>query len=85
MTAAEWVQAQIPTKHGQIRVEWSFEEVDRLEIIIDADYLLEVVPTLPPDWAKIVTFHVSEFVSILAQDELDEPAHSESEEATKYS
>ena len=68
LNATEWVQAQIPTKHGQIRVEWSFEEADRLEIVIDADYLLEVVPTLPPEMTKIVTFHVGELVSILAQD-----------------
>jgi hypothetical protein len=32
-----------------------------------------------------VTFNVSEFVSILAQDELDEPVDQENEEATKYS
>ena len=85
LNATEWVQAQIPTKNGQIRVEWSFEAADRLEIVIDADYLLEVVPTLPPEMAKIVTFHVSESVSILAQDELDEPADQDTEEATKYS
>ena len=61
------------------------EEADRLEIVIDADYLLEVVPTLPPEMTKIVTFHVGEFVSILAQDELDESADSDSQEDTKYS
>jgi len=42
------VQAQIPTKNGQIRVEWSFEAADRLKIVIDADHLLEVIPSLPP-------------------------------------
>tara|TARA_B110000014_G_C20020179_1_gene529290 strand:- start:267 stop:377 length:111 start_codon:yes stop_codon:yes gene_type:complete len=34
---------------------------------------------------KIVTFHVSENVSILAQDDLDEPVDSDNEEDTKYS
>jgi len=40
------------TKHGQIRVEWSFEATDRLEIVIDADCLLEVVPTRSPEMTK---------------------------------
>jgi len=52
LNATEWVQAQIPTKHGQIRVEWSFEATDRLEIVIDADCLLEVVPTRSPEMTK---------------------------------
>ena len=65
LTAAEWVQAQIPTVHGQIRVGWSFEDTDHLEIVIDADYPLEIIPKLSPQFATNATFHVSDVVSVL--------------------
>ena len=65
LTAAEWVQAQIPTVHGQIRVGWSFEDTDNLEIVIDADYPLEIIPKLSPQFTTNATFHVSDVVSVL--------------------
>lgn len=79
LNATEWVQAQILTSHGQIRVKWSFEEADRLEIVLDADYPLEVVPMLPPHLAAMATFHISDIVSVLEPDDLVPPKTAKEE------
>lgn len=79
LNATEWVQAQIPTMHGQVRVKWSFEEADRLEIVLDADYPFEVVPMLPPHLAAMATFHISDIVSVLQPDDLVLPKTAKEE------
>jgi hypothetical protein len=63
----DWVKCQVPTPYGRINAEWSRGDDGHLEAVIDSNYPLEVVPMLSADLAASATIHVSESVSILAE------------------
>jgi hypothetical protein len=65
LTACEWAKAKIRTPHGNIKAEWSHLETGELEIRIDADFPLEVIPKLDPNVAANAIVHISEGVNIV--------------------
>jgi hypothetical protein len=65
LTAAEWVRAKMRTPHGSFKIEWSYLDTGELQIVIDTDYPLEVVPQLDPNVAENAILHVSDDVSII--------------------
>ncbi|NOY81673.1 MAG: hypothetical protein GXP31_11815 [Kiritimatiellaeota bacterium] len=68
LPGAEWVKAEVPTPYGRIAVEWRLAGDGQLEANIDANYPLEVIPLLDPKVAESATVHVSDDVTILAQE-----------------
>jgi hypothetical protein len=71
LTVAEWVRAQIPTPQGVIMVDWAYNESGELEIVIESNYPLEVVPLLDKNIAASAIFHVNDSVAILQLEEGD--------------
>jgi hypothetical protein len=69
LTAVEWCRAQIPTPRGTIQVDWGFRESGELEILIDANFSLEVIPLLNPDIISDAIMHVSDEVIIAYPEE----------------
>lgn len=69
LTAVEWCRAQISTPHGTIQVDWGFRESGELEILIDSNYELEVVPLLNPEIISDAIMHVSDEVVIAYPEE----------------
>ncbi len=65
LTACEWAKAKIRTPQGNIRAEWSHLESGELEIRIDADFPLEVIPKLDPNIAAKAIVHISDNVNIV--------------------
>ncbi len=65
LTACEWVRAKIRFQQGTIAVDWSHQESGELEIRIDADFPLEVVPQLDPNVAANANIHISDDVTII--------------------
>ncbi|MEA2012802.1 MAG: alpha-L-rhamnosidase C-terminal domain-containing protein [Verrucomicrobiota bacterium] len=62
--SVEQVKAHIPTPHGRINVEWEAYEGKPPEIVLDANYPLDVIPLLDPDVAAEAIFHVSDDITI---------------------
>ena len=69
-----WVKAEIPTPHGRISVSWRMRGGGELEVTINANYPLEVIPLLEPEVSASAIFHVGDGVSILAMDGGDDAA-----------
>ena len=63
-----WCRASIPTQQGKITLAWELGDDNILEITIQANYPLDVIPVLSPEYASKAVFHVSDTVSILAED-----------------
>ena len=63
-----WCRASIPVSQGKITLSWELGDNDVLEITIQANYPLDVIPVLSPQYAQKAVFHVSDTVSILAED-----------------
>ncbi|MBP5638145.1 MAG: hypothetical protein J6X55_01605 [Victivallales bacterium] len=63
-----WCRASIPTPQGKITLSWELDANDVLEITIQANYPLDVIPVLSPQYASKAIFHVSDTVSILAEE-----------------
>jgi len=59
------IKAEIPTPYGKITINWQFQDGLELEVTINSNYPLEVIPILDPEIAASATFHVSDEVSIL--------------------
>ncbi|MCF7853687.1 MAG: hypothetical protein K9N51_02730 [Candidatus Pacebacteria bacterium] len=62
------VKAKVPTPYGQIMVEWEQKEGGQLEVVIDANYPLSVIPELEPGISESATIHVSDEVTIYASE-----------------
>jgi len=69
LPGAEWVKACVPTPYGRISVEWGFRTTGELEVVLDANYPLEVVPVLDPSVAETAIFHISDDIAVLAAEE----------------
>ncbi len=65
-----WAKADVPTPHGIIHLAWQNSATSGIEISIDANYPLEVIPVLPQDKAdREVTFNAGDQVTVLAPEE----------------
>ena len=73
LTSAEWVRARIHTPEGNFKIEWSYLESGELQIVIDSEYPLEIVPVLDKAVAENVVVHVSDGVTIIDVDDAREP------------
>lgn len=65
----QWVKAEVPTPQGIISVQWRREATGELDVTVNANYPLELIPVLDPAVAAVATFHVSDDVSVLAEPE----------------
>lgn len=72
LTAVEWARARIPTPQGVIMVDWAFNPDGDLEIVIESNYPMEVVPQLDEQVAENAIFHVNDTVTILKISEAEE-------------
>ncbi len=68
LAACEWVRATTQTPHGGIKVEWSHKETGELEILIESDFPLEVIPQLDPEIATNPIIHINDEVTIIDSD-----------------
>ena len=65
LTACEWVRVNLHTGQGNFTLEWGHQETGELNIIIDSDFPLEVVPQLDAKVAANAILHVSDEVTIV--------------------
>lgn len=70
LTAAEWVRARIHTPAGNYKIEWSYLDSGELQIVIDSEFPLEIVPVLNKAVAENAVVHVSDDVTILGMDDI---------------
>lgn len=68
----DWVKTKIPTVHGHIMVEWRINKEKQLEAAIDASYPVDLIPVLDPEVAESATFHVSDEIHILANEQMEQ-------------
>ncbi|MCJ8332463.1 MAG: hypothetical protein HRT89_16865, partial [Lentisphaeria bacterium] len=83
LSAVEWITAQIPTPQGNIKIDWRYTDEGVLEVSIDANYRLEVLPQLDTPMELDTVLKVGENVQVLSDKEKDgtEPDDEDDEES----
>ncbi len=65
LSQADWVDLLLPTAFGKIRVRWEKKEDGMLDVILDANYPVKVLPEMSAEQLKKTAFALSDNVVLL--------------------
>jgi hypothetical protein len=57
----------LSTRYGRIKLEWTLDENNGLEVKVNSNYPLDIYPVLPEDIKEKCVFHLGNSISILEQ------------------
>ena len=67
-----WVNVVFPSAYGSIKIEWEFLEDGSLNVIIDANFPIKVLPELSSEMLKNTSFTLGKNVTLLDAEPLEE-------------
>ncbi len=65
LSQLEWADLLFPTAFGQIHVRWQQNPDKTIDVLIDANYPIKVLPEMSPEQLKNTAFELSENVTLL--------------------
>ena len=63
--AVSGAKLKLPTPYGKLSIEWKLLPDGSLDIQADANYPLDIAPTMPPELLEKCTFHLGKSVNLL--------------------
>lgn len=63
--SAEWVKTSMHSPLGRINLEWSLNSRGELEVKVEANYPLDIIPVLPESITEKTTFHFGSKIAVL--------------------